>query len=254
MNKIVFSEAFQNQKEAILDVIENFHLQPGENVGTGDRNTIMAYTLGELHVNVKSFKVPNLINKIVYRFFRPSKARRSFENAQKLLSFGIGTPTPIAFMENYNGPFFEKSYYVSEQQTCDFTFRTLIHEPDTPRREEIIRKFTRFTFDLHEHGVLFKDHSPGNTLIQLEGEKVHFYLVDLNRMQFKTLTLEERIENFERLTPLKDMVEIMSEEYAMLMGMPKQEIFEKMWHRTEAFQYKFHRKRRLKKKFLFWRR
>jgi hypothetical protein len=49
--------------------------------------------------------VPHLINKIVYKKFRKSKARRSYEYATLLLDKGIGTPQPIAFLENLIGWF-----------------------------------------------------------------------------------------------------------------------------------------------------
>lgn len=242
-----------DQKEALLDLVRHFDEKDGDNVGDGDRNVIKAFSLNGIRVNVKSFKVPNLINKIVYRFVRKSKAERSYSNASRLLKMQIGTPEPIGYVESYQGPFFHKSYYISEQLEVDFTFRSLIHDPSMERREEIIRKFTHFTHRLHENRVLFKDHSPGNTLILLQGEEVLFYLVDLNRMEFRNLSYEERIENFSRLTPLKDMIRIMSEEYAPLIGRPFEEVFEDMWNKTEAFQQRFHRKRRLKKKLLFWR-
>ncbi|MEZ4779584.1 MAG: lipopolysaccharide kinase InaA family protein [Flavobacteriaceae bacterium] len=253
LRKILFSETYRNRSDSIIELVDNFQQIEGINIGDGDRNTIMAFQMEGLLLNVKSFKIPNLINKIIYRFFRKSKAQRSFENATRLLEYGMGTPNPIAFLEFYKGPFFDKSFYVSEQLNIDFTFRELIHNPTVSRREEIIRKFTKFTFQLHEHGVLFKDHSPGNTLIKMDGDTIKFYLVDLNRMEFKSLSFEERIKNFCRLTPLKDMVEMMSAEYAKLIHVPYDEVFTKMWKETEKFQNKFHRKRRLKKQLLFWR-
>lgn len=253
LDKIVFSKKFESQRDAVLALLDNFQKSSGVSIGNGDRNVLKAFELPGITINVKSFKVPNLINKIVYRFFRMSKAQRSFEHATQLMSLGIGTPQPLAYVEFHQGPFLRQSYYVSEQLVPDFTFRELIHDPEIPKREEIIRKFTQFTFQLHENKILFKDHSPGNTLIKWEGSEVHFFLVDLNRMDFKALTFEERIKNFARLTPLKEMVALMSEEYAQLMGRSYEEVFSLMWKETEAFQHKFHRKRRLKKKLLFWR-
>ncbi len=48
------------------------------------RNIIKIYPVKGFVLNVKSFKVPNLINKIVYVRFRKSKARRSYENAMEI--------------------------------------------------------------------------------------------------------------------------------------------------------------------------
>lgn len=253
LDKIVIAEKYRDQRETLLGIVREFDGREGFNVGDGDRNVIKAFDLNGFRLNVKSFKVPNLINKIVYRLFRESKAARSYNNATTLLKMQIGTPEPVGYIECYKGPFFYKSFYLSEQLTFDFTFRSLIHDTDLERREEIIRKFTHFTHRLHENRILFKDHSPGNTLIKIVGTEVRFFLVDLNRMEFKDPTYEERIENFSRLTPLKEMVQIMSEEYAPLIGHPYEEVFHDMWSKTEAFQHRFHRKRRLKKKLMFWR-
>jgi hypothetical protein len=71
-------------------------------------------------------------------------------------------------------------------------------------------------------------------------------------MNFKKLNFEERMKNFARLTPKKEMIQIMANEYAHLINMPEVEVFEKMWFFTNQFQEKFQRKKELKKKLKFW--
>ena len=61
---------------------------------------------------------------------------------------------------------FKKSFYLSEQVDCDLTYRELITDLNYPNYETILRAFTRFTYLLHERGIQFLDHSPGNTLIK----------------------------------------------------------------------------------------
>lgn len=250
--KIIFSEKHKDKKASILKVLDTFP-EGGITLKEGSRNTLKIYEVDGLKINIKSFKIPNAVNKIVYRFFRKSKAQRSFEYANKLLDKGVGTPAPIAFIEESTGATFKKSFYISEHLEPDLTFRKLIREPEYPDHENILRQFTAFTYKLHENGILFKDHSPGNTLIKANGKNYDFYLVDLNRMDFKSLSFKERIKNFSRLTPKKEMVSIMSDEYAKLANLNKQEVFNAMWEATSEFQEKFNRKKRLKKKFLFWR-
>ena len=123
---------------------------------------------------------------------------------------------------------------------------------DYPNHEEILRAFTRFTFKLHEKGINFLDHSPGNTLIKKSSEGYEFFLVDLNRMKFGTMSCEERMKNFSRLTKFKSMVEVMSDEYAKVSEKSFEEVFTQMWKATQDFQNKFHGKKRLKKKLKFW--
>ena len=249
--KFILSEKYKTVKGDLLQLLEKFD-QKGTLFGNGKRNKIKIFQLDGQEVNIKSFKVPNLVNKIAYRFFRKSKAQRSFEYAHQLLSRGIGTPYPIAYAEEKEGAFFKKSFYVSEHLQSDLTYRTLVQQRDYPQWEEILRAFTRFTFELHEKEVQFLDHSPGNTLIKLNGGDYHFFLVDLNRMNFKPLNFEERMKNFSRLTPEKEMVEVMASEYAKLYARPEAEVFEKMWFYTEEFQRKFLKKKQMKKNLKFW--
>lgn len=233
-------------RDKLTNIIHNFDDYEG---GTGDRNIIKIINIEGIDVNIKAFKTPNVVNKIVYKFFRKSKAQRSFEYANKLMELGVGTPKPLAYFEFTNLFTFGKSFYISEQLHCDITYRELTSDFDYPDYDNILRAFTRFTYNLHEKGILFLDHSPGNTLIKKNGNQYDFYLVDLNRMSFKTLDFETRIKNFSRLSTHKSMVEVMSDEYAKCSGENYDIIFKLMWEETEAFQEKSYRKRRMKKRF-----
>lgn len=242
---------FQSHKLVLDDIIKNFDTK-GEPFGNQDRNSLKLFELDNKTINIKSFRVPNIVNQIAYKFFRKSKAQRSFEYANKLMELRIGTPKPIAYYEFKTPLLFKKSYYISEQINDDLTYRELTTDFSYPDYENILRAFTRFTFDLHEKGIHFLDHSPGNTLIKKTDDGYHFYLVDLNRMEFKNLDFETRIKNFSKLTIHKSMVEVMSDEYAKCTGENYDTIFNLMWKLTEDFQNKYHRKRRLKKKLKFW--
>lgn len=244
---------FENSTESVLDKIKRFS-STGELFGNGDRNKIKLFDLNGKTINIKSFKIPNLINKVAYKYFRKSKARRSFEYATILLEKGIGTPEPIAFLENSTFLGLKDSYYVSEHLNADLTYRELVEIPDYPDHENILRQFTRFSFELHEKGIEFIDHSPGNTLIKKNADgNYDFFLVDLNRMEFHSaLTFEQRMHNLRRLTPLKEMVAVMSNEYAKLYPESEQKIFDTLWNYTADFQEQFYRKKRLKKKLKFW--
>ena len=124
--------------------------------------------------------------------------------------------------ENFDLIGLNESYYACEHLQCDLTYRELV-ETDYPDAENILRQFTRFTFDMHEKGIEFLDHSPGNTLIKKEGNgKYSFYLVDLNRMIFHNQPLDfyTRMKNLSKITPHENMVAIMSNEYAKLYGEP----------------------------------
>jgi len=237
----------EEYKELLTEVTRNFDSYSG---GVGKRNTIKIIEVNGDKLNVKSFKVPHLVNQIVYKFFRKSKAQRSFEYANKLTELGVKTPEPLAYFEYTSLFLFKRSFYISKHLDCDLTYRELTKDFNIPDYDTILRAFTRFTFSLHQKNILFLDHSPGNTLIKKNGTDYDFYLVDLNRMRFEPLDFETRIKNFSKLTIHKSMVEVMSDEYAKCSGENYEKIFNLMWKETEAFQEKFNRKKRLKQKVL----
>ena len=250
--KAVFSKNYQQQSGFIRQCIENFNYT-GKVLAEG-RNEIRIFEKDAQQFNIKSFRIPNTVNKIAYKFFRKSKAQRSFEYASILEEKEIGTPAPVAYFEKPTSIFFRESFYVCKHLQAHLTFRELVTDPDFPDHENILRAFTRFTYDLHQKNIQFLDHSPGNTLIIKTGTYYEFFLVDLNRMNFKELDFEERMQNFSRLTPKLEMVKIMANEYAGLVEKSEAEVFKKMWFYTEQFQHKFQRKKALKKKLKFWKR
>lgn len=250
--KTIINFKYKDKENAINQLIDDFFV-----IGTtiqDSRNIIKINFLDGKKVNIKSFKNPNFYNKFIYKFFRKSKAKRSYDYANLLLKNKIGTPQPIAFIENFDLFGLKDSYYISEHLDSELTFRELIEIPNYPDSENILRQFTKFCYDLHEKGIEFLDHSPGNTLIKkrLDG-KYDFYLVDLNRMKFhEKMDFETRMNNLRRLTPKEDMIAVMSNEYTKFSGESEQEMFENLWKKTSDFQYKFFRKQRLKKKLKFW--
>lgn len=247
-----FSSNSKINPDSVRDCIEQFK-NSGNLFGDGKRNKIKLFDIDGVSVNIKSFKIPNIINKVAYKFFRKSKARRSFEFAGKLLENGIGTPQPIAFYENFDVIGLQDSYYVSEHLKYDLTYRELVEIPEYPDRDNILRQFTRFSYLLHQKGIEFKDHSPGNTLIVKFADHYSFFLVDLNRMSFHSqMSFDLRMRNLSRLTPHEEMVKTMSNEYAKASGEDEQLIFETLWRYTSDFQFKYYRKKRIKKKLLFW--
>lgn len=237
-----------NEKE-IRAAFQNFE-NSGENFIIGKRNKIKLFQVNQNQINVKSFKVPNRINQFVYKYFRKSKARRSFEYANILLEKRIGTPTPVAFMENLNAFGLQSSFYASIHQDYDLTFRELVEVKDYPDEENILRQFVHFCYKMHEAGIEFKDHSPGNTLIKKSNDNQYdFFLVDLNRMNFHdSMSIELRMKNLSRLTPKKEMVKIMADEYAKISGQNADKLFQMLWDFTSEFQKKFHRKQNTKQK------
>lgn len=246
--KIQIYQSYIDYKIKILDYISNFDSK-GELIYGGTRNSIKIFNVDDLVINIKAFKKPSFIKKIIYTYFRPSKAKRSYLYALKLVDKNIGTPKPIAYVEKFDFIGLNKSYYICEHLEFDLMFRELVTNSEWPEHERILRAFTRFCYRLHENGIEFKDHSPGNTLIKKKEDTYQFYLVDLNRMKFhKKMALQQRMYNLRRLTPKLDMVSIIADEYAKISGEHSEKLFKMLWEETSEFQRKFHRKKRLKQK------
>jgi hypothetical protein len=248
-----FHPVFSKFSHQIKHCISNFNTS-GTDFVRGQRNLIKLFEIEGIKMSFKSFKKPNLINKIVYRYFRKSKAKRSFENGCRLMEMQIGTPKPVAFFENFNVIGLNESYYICEHLENVFEFRALVQNKAFKNREEIIRQFIKFTFQMHQKGVEFLDHSQGNTLIKDNNNGTYsFYLVDLNRMKFhQTIDFQTRMNNLSHLTPQKEMIAIMSNEYAKLSGEDEDLIFENLWKLTSEFQFRYQRKKIIKKKLKFW--
>jgi hypothetical protein len=132
--------------------------------------------------------------------------------------------------------------------------RDLVDNDNYPNYNQIIKQFAAFCYKLHQNGIEFLDHSPGNTLIKkIDSENYSFYLVDLNRMKFHDeISFETRIKNLSRLTSKKKMAEEIAKEYAAISGENEIIVFDLLWKYTSEFQYKFYQKKRIKKRIRFW--
>lgn len=229
-------------KPQLEGIINDFETT-GKAVTIGQRNVIKSFKIDDLTVNVKSFKSPNVFNSFIYKYVRSSKAKRSFNYANKLIDCGVLTPFPIAYVENTSVLGLKNSYYISEHIDYDFEFRELIHKPQFSERENILRQFAAFTFKLHENNINFLDHSPGNTLIVKSETGYKFYLIDLNRMRFERMTFDKRMYNFRRLWLSKTMIKIISEAYAKLSQKSFEETYNLMLKHSRDFQLKINRKK-----------
>lgn len=199
------------------------------------RNIIKTMEINGIMLNVKSFRIPHIINRIAYKYIRQSKAKRSYKYAEKLLSLDISTPKPVAYIEYSNLLGLTESYYISVQRDCDYVFKDLIPMNIDDIREILI-EFTKFTYKMHKNGVFFIDHSPGNTLITKTNKGYDFCLVDLNRTKFynQEISLDLGIKNFYRLGSTPEMVEVMAKEYAALRGVDEDYVLDIMMQQTVA--------------------
>ena len=212
---------------AFIDSVPcRFRQGEGEVVYKG-RNELRRMTYGGKAYVVKSFRRPNLINRLVYGRLRPSKAERAYRNGLELLRIGVPTPLPVGYVEARGGLLFDESYLVTELSACPYTWNDLFCS-DFACTEQVARAVGRLTARLHEHGLAHLDYGRGNILFAMEGGEVRLELVDLNRMYRGEIGLKQGCKNLERLPATPQMHRWIAQEYAAARGFSADECFRLM--------------------------
>lgn len=119
--KYKLNPSYEVFKTFLLNIKNYF--QENSNTIHKARNELKVIEYEGIQTVVKAFKIPNKINQIVYAYFRDSKAKKSYQNAMKLIDLGINTPTPIGYIEFYKMGLFKESFYVSQKVDYAFTIR-----------------------------------------------------------------------------------------------------------------------------------
>ena len=189
-----------------------------------NRNAIRRFEVGEDTLVVKQFCLPHAFNRFVYRWFRSSKAQRSFEYARSLRAHGIGSPEPVGYCETGTCFGLGYCYYVSRCSTLPYDFRYLIGV-ESETEEKALRAIAETTARLHEAGYWHKDYSGGNILWGESPEGVAVELIDLNRMRLGTVTFKRGCANFDRLEATERQQRIMAEAYAAARGFDVETVF-----------------------------
>ena len=220
--KFILNEEFKKFEYFLCNIKQFF--KENSNTIHKARNELKVIEHENQKLVVKYFKIPHFINKIVYTFFKKSKAQKSYEYALKIKDF---TPKPIGYIEFYKFGLLDESYFVSEKFDYDFTIREPLLDINFPNKNEIFKAFAQFTFDLHENEIYHLDYSPGNILIKKENDNFIFKIVDINRMKFLNMDLEKRAKNFSKLWAKDEDLEFIAKEYAKIYEKNNEEFISK---------------------------
>ena len=200
-------------KDFLLNIKENF--KNNDETIHEARNVLKIITHENVPTVVKAFKVPNVVNQFAYAYLRGSKASKSYMNGMKLLELGINSPEPIGYIEFYEKGLLKESFFISIHQKSSFLIREPLYEKSFHDRENIIKQFSVFTYNLHQNNVFHKDYSAGNTLVIDNKDGTYdFSIVDINRMQFKSINIDLAMENFNKLWANEETLTIIAKEYA----------------------------------------
>lgn len=188
------------------------------------RNQIRVVTAPDgTQVNIKRYHRPAPINRLIYTYFRPSKAERAYRNALLLQARGIDTPAPIGYIL-CGHRLLTESYLVTLQSPLQRRFYEF-REHGIVGYEDIIAAFAQFSATLHQQGIYHKDYSPGNILFDKQADgSIRFALVDINRMEFGApVGMAKACRNFCRLWGEQDFFELLAAEYAAARSWDEQQ-------------------------------
>lgn len=200
------------------DIVENFYEKDGEILWNG-RNVIKRFEYeGKLFV-VKKYKKANFIQKIVYTFFRKTKARRAFEFAEEYRRLGIDTPRQMAYVEKFEGGLFSVGYFISENCNKPEVLELLPRDSDGEDEFDTsaAKAVAKYIFKLHRMGVVHGDLNLTNFLYEKdENGEFNFTLIDINRTKFFTPNKKQCAVNIARITHNREQLEFIVREYCAL--------------------------------------
>lgn len=214
----LFNQKYMAYEPFVRDVHDHF-----ENEGTyvygGRRNLIKSFEAPDgQKIVVKRYGQRNPINRLVYSAgIRKPKGLRAFEYASLLLEKGIETPDVVAYIEERRCHLLGHSYLVS--MFCPFEHT--LYDLESLSTDELIplaHALARFVANMHDHGVVHLDFSPGNILWEHSDGEYRFSVVDINRMWFGRVDMKTGCRSFERLMAPTSFLCALAHEYARLRG------------------------------------
>lgn len=241
--RLIINPAYQELEDFIRNLPETFDID-GDTI-QNKRNIIKQIKVGQHLLNVKRFRKPILINRIIYTYFRKSKSYRAYYNALKLIEKGIDTPYPIALIQQYTNSLLGLSFFVSNQLT-DVKEVRIFHSATVKGNEEFFTSFAQYTAKLHEAGILHLDYSPGNILFSENEKKYHFSLVDINRMHFQKINIKTGCQNFSRLFGSDEIYIFLAKEYAKARNFDTNTCIKYFLMYKQKFEKKKIRKKKIK--------
>lgn len=183
-----------------------------------DRNEIKIIEHDGLKLCIKSFNRVTAFNKIMYSWFRATKAKRSYNVARRLEHLGIHTPRPVGYVEVYGKWHILKSaYYVSLYLDHQFDMKDVL-EKSIDCQEKILTSFAHeMATVVHPAGAWHNDLSPGNVLInRVDTDRWSFSFIDLNRLTFRRRILPAQgLINLKKMTNNPVAIALIAEQYAL---------------------------------------
>lgn len=151
-------------------------MESAERLKDGNTATVCLLPFNNQQLVVKRYNIKNF-KHLLSRFWRPSRAWNSWQNAHCLAVLGISTPKPIAVIEKRFGGFRHKAYFITEYNANPDALS--IYNKKHIFTSEQIEAF-KSLFDSLAKAQISHGDMKGNNLL-LDDEKIA--LIDLDAMK-----------------------------------------------------------------------
>jgi serine/threonine protein kinase len=140
--------------------------------------------------------------------FRPSRAKRVWKVAQKLIACNIPTPLPISFLEKKKGRLLIKSFFIAQKIDGALDLNAAFQQlqiqgspHDMMLKKSFIYQIAHLVRSLHDCGICHRDLKASNILVQRISQQADkLYLVDLDSARIhKGIPIKGRIRDLTRL-------------------------------------------------------
>ena len=237
--RIVINPRYQRLSYFINELPMKFDTS-GETLYQG-RNQVKAFQVQGYPIVVKRYKRPSFIQRVIYSWFRPTKACRAYNFAFRMQKLGIQTPEAIAYIEINRHGLFIDSYFVSLRCNDTPLFPILVNEPQYDK--QLAHELAIYIVELRKKGFLHGDLNLANILYRQENGKPIFTFIDTNRSHFiKSPTPKVCLKNLMRITHRIDLLREIVQTYAEQRGWDAV----KSCDQVEAMLHHFERKRAYK--------
>lgn len=235
--KIVIAPQFQKHDVFIRQIPRLIDEGEGTIVYDGRNRVVRLEHEGETMM-VKCFKRVNIIQQIVYTFFRKSKAKRAFLFAGEFSKRGISTPQRIAFLEEKRWGLFLKGYFVSKEvegTECHLLLREV--KEFSPQLADAVMKQTLL---MHSKGILHGDLNLSNFLCVEKSGDYYFNMIDINRSRFCDgyPSNNDCLKNLVRTTHRRDLYEYLIASYARQRGWDEKETVQQAVALLDRFEHR----------------
>ncbi|MEX0943164.1 MAG: lipopolysaccharide kinase InaA family protein [Pseudomonadales bacterium] len=169
---------------------------------------------------VKSFGSESFVAGLRNRR-RGSKAQRSYLAATHLTAAGVGTPTPVAYLERTERGTLVESYFVAEysagvESFGDALLKLIYHEPECRLFMDLLNATAQGARRMHDAGFNHRDFGNQNILLKAlpSGDWCDFQVIDLNRGRIVTdLGVRVRGQDLSRLNIPSGLLDLFLEMY-----------------------------------------